>query len=85
MSNSEAVFTIYIVRIRIGVVGIATRLRPRRSWVLFLARETNCSLLRKVLTGSGEHQASYSVGCGVFCPGVKRHQMYIGEWLLSSI
>lgn len=71
-SRSETEFPIYIVRIRIGVVDIATRLRPRRSGVLFPARETDFSLLRNVLTVSGEHTASYSMGCGVLCPGVKR-------------
>ena len=65
-------FPIYIVRIRIGVVDITTRLRPGRSGVLFPVRETDFSHLRNVLTGSGEPPASYSMGCEILSPGVKR-------------
>ena len=42
-SRSDTEFPIYIVRIRFGVVDIATRLRPGRSGVLFPARETDFS------------------------------------------
>jgi hypothetical protein len=72
-SRSETEFPIYIVRIQIGVVGIATRLRPGRFGVLFPARETDSSLLRNVVIGSEEHPASYSMGCGVLSPRVKGH------------
>jgi hypothetical protein len=40
-SRSDTEFPIYIVRIRIGVVNIMTRLWPGQSGVLFPARETD--------------------------------------------